>query len=219
MNFEENFRAHGQFDISALRKCVEVQSEDIWTEDQYRQNKFAAHADTATIPLIFDKDFRHIGATRLPRYEQFAAPLQPLVAHISEHFDWQGWVVRCILAKLRRGGRIPLHSDGGFSLMHAHRFHIPVITNHQALFTVGDETIHMRSGEIWEINNRKKHGVVNEGSADRVHLILDWAEPLTYAQWLTYVADQMQRKPKYQLPLTRRIKARLSASWRRLHGA
>ena len=40
------------------------------------------------------------------------------------------------------------------------------------LFTVGDETIHMPEGHVYEINNRREHLVQNKGSEDRVHLIL-----------------------------------------------
>ena len=55
------------------------------------------------------------------------------------------------------------------------RFHIPVITNDDCIFTVGDESKNLKVGELWEINNDKFiHSVYNGGEADRVPIILDW---------------------------------------------
>jgi len=39
---------------------------------------------------------------------------------------------------------------------------------------VGDTEVHMKPGELWEINNRREHGVVNGGGEDRIHLIVDY---------------------------------------------
>jgi aspartyl/asparaginyl beta-hydroxylase (cupin superfamily) len=55
------------------------------------------------------------------------------------------------------------------------RFHIPVITNNDCIFTVGDESKNLKVGELWEINNDKFiHSVYNGGETDRVHIIMDW---------------------------------------------
>jgi tetratricopeptide (TPR) repeat protein len=79
-----------------------------------------------------------------------------------------------ILAKLLAGGSIPKHTDSGYSLLNCHRVHIPLITNNDVTFSVGDEQINMQAGEFWEINNSVTHGVENKGGEDRVHLIVDW---------------------------------------------
>ena len=48
-------------------------------------------------------------------------------------------------------------------------------TNEECFFTVGDDKRNLKLGEIWEINNDKKtHGVSNNGDEDRIHLIVDW---------------------------------------------
>lgn len=194
MNFDGNIRDYGEFDMEALRACVARQPESAWREDPFRQEKFHTHTETETMYLIFDEDFRHTNPTRLPRYEEFSSALQPLIETISRRFDDVGWVVRCLLTRLQAGGQIALHSDRGFSLTRAHRFHIPVITNEGVRFTVGDETARMKPGEIWEINNTRRHGVVNLGAEPRVHLILDWAMPLTHADVQAYAKDRQERR-------------------------
>ena len=62
-------------------------------------------------------------------------------------------------------------------MTHSHRIHLSIITNDEVWFTVGNETIHMREGELYEINNRRMHSVKNAGSEDRVHLIMDYVLP------------------------------------------
>lgn len=194
MEFDGNFRRHGRIDVSALCLCVARQPEDAWRMDPFRQQRFAVHSDTETLYLVYDRDFRHANPTKLPLFEQFAAALQPVIDIVSAQCGDDGWIVRCIIAKLRGGGQIDPHTDRGFSLTHARRFHIPLVTNPDVHFSVGDETTVMKLGEVWEINNLRRHGVVNLGTEDRVHLILDWAQPLTEADVLRRVAEQHRRK-------------------------
>lgn len=192
MEFDGNFRHYGQLDVAALRACLAQQSEQAWFADRSRQKRFAVHSDTETLHLIYDEDFRHANPTILPAFACFAAALQPVMELISGQGDG-GWVVRCILTRLPGGCGILRHRDSGLSLSHARRFHIPIVTNPDVEFSVGDETIRMAPGEIWEINNLRPHGVDNRGVEDRVHLILDWALPLTQSDVLRHVAAQRRR--------------------------
>jgi hypothetical protein len=201
MRFEGNFRRMGQIDVSALQACVTRQTEEDWTAESSRQAKFEVHRQTHTIFLLFDQDFRHVEPTWLPKGKEFADALKPLMVSISAHFGYQGWAVRCIVTRLRAGARIGVHADSGFSLNHAHRCHLPIFTNDQVAFSVGDDTINMKVGEVWEINNQRRHAVSNQGPEDRVHLILDWAEPMTHAQIRAYRADRQEHFRKVQLGL------------------
>ena len=194
MKFDGNFRRYGQLDESALRLCVEQQSEDAWRADQFRQEKFAVHKDTETLYLIYDQDFRHANPTKLALFDKFSAALQPFFDKISEPLGSNGWVARCIIARLCGGGRVNLHQDHGFSLERARRFHIPIMTNRDVHFIVGEETVHMKPGEIWEINNARRHGVVNFGVTPRMHLILDWAQPVTRDDLQGYLEDQIRQR-------------------------
>jgi hypothetical protein len=195
MKFDGNFRQYGRLDAAVLRSCVERQSPQAWRANPFRQEKFAVHADTETLYLLYDEDFRHANATRLPLFEEFSIALQPFIDRISERLGPDDWLVRCILTKLRGGGRIPAHEDFGFSLAHSHRFHVPVVTNPDVGFTVGDETIRMQAGEIWEINNMRRHATANAGAEPRVHLIMDWARPLTPAALLEHLHERRRPRP------------------------
>ena len=80
--------------------------------------------------------------------------------------------------KLFKKTEIPTHVDwANETLKVARRIHIPIITNPDCIFIVGDDSINLKEGEIWEVNNdKKKHSVHNNGDEDRVHLLIDWME-------------------------------------------
>lgn len=175
MDFDGNFRAHGRVDVEALRDAVLAETEEAWTQDSYRQQSFSIHAATQTIPLLFDRDFRHARPTRAARYAELEPLIAPILDFIATRFDRRGFVVRCLLIQLRPGGRIAPHIDAGDSLTRSHRIHVPIVTNPRVVFVVGDEPKAMRAGEVWEINNKRPHAVRNLGSTPRVHLVCDWA--------------------------------------------
>lgn len=189
MNFDGNFSKIGDADVSILKDLVYQLTAEHWCGDQTRQNRYEAHRDTESIGLVYDEDFRHIDPTELPPMQLFAPALRLILAKTANHFESQpaatnllgqpirGYFVRANLVRLKSGGEISSHQDMNFSLAHSHRVHVPVITNANVLFTVGDATANLQEGEIVEINNRRMHSVRNDGSSDRVHLILDWVTP------------------------------------------
>jgi tetratricopeptide (TPR) repeat protein len=100
--------------------------------------------------------------------------LKPIIAHIAEFYQDNGFVASLIFAKLLPGGKIPRHADGGYSLMKVHRIHIPIVTNAENIFFVNGEEKNMKVGEVWEINNALVHMVENRSDQERIHLIIDW---------------------------------------------
>jgi hypothetical protein len=80
-------------------------------------------------------------------------------------------------------GEIERHADitdpdAGAALGNLMRMHVPLQTNIGVAFTSWNrfgnpKTTHMGAGEIWYLDTRKPHRVINEGSTDRVHLVLD----------------------------------------------
>lgn len=85
-----------------------------------------------------------------------------------------GYFTHIMFLRLPGRKHIDVHVDSGEKFSVNHRIHIPVITNPKVLFTVGGETIHMRAGEIIEIENTRPHGVNNFSDEARIHLLVDW---------------------------------------------
>jgi len=189
MNFPGNFKKIADTNIEMLASLVRQLTPEHWSGADTRQKRYEVHQDTQAIPLVFDEDFRHTNPTRLPPLELFAPAYHEVLAIIADFYEapaeeaalWKsfgnGYFIRTQLVSLRPGGSIIPHQDKNFSLAHSHRVHVPVITNDQVLFKVGNETINMQEGEIIEINNRRMHSVENHGEESRVHLILDWVNP------------------------------------------
>jgi hypothetical protein len=174
--FAGNFRMLGQVDVSAIKEKTQMLTEEDWAADEWRQKRFDTHADTQTVQLIFDADFRHEAATPREKYFElgFDSLLEPVIDTVRDYFTGDGYVVRAILVRLKARGTIPQHIDTGYSLMNCRRIHIPVISTARVEFTVGGEQRVMNQGELWEVNNAREHSVVNKGDESRVHLILDW---------------------------------------------
>lgn len=189
MNFAGNFTLLGHVDVTGLRQQVLALLEEEWSSCVLRQNRYDVHRDTETIPLVFDSDFRHSHPTRLPALERFQEAIYPALTLVAAHYENSaqgkaltatfgvGYFIRATLVRLKAGGAIEPHQDNNFSLTHSHRVHLPVLTNDQVLFTVGRETLALPAGQLYEINNRRKHAVTNGSNEDRVHLILDFVLP------------------------------------------
>ena len=189
MNFSGNFKEIGRIDTAELKSLVLGLSEEQWENLSIRQQRYEVHKHTQTIGLVYDPDFRHSHPTRLPPLKLFEDALKPALWMIADHFEQSepgrelvkenglGYFIRATLVRLKAGSGIAAHRDMNFSLTHSHRLHLPLITNDEVLFTVGNETRNLEEGRIYEINNRRVHSVANNGSEDRVHLILDFVLP------------------------------------------
>jgi len=189
MNFAGNFKHIGDIDIAEFRDLVVQLTAEQWNQFSLRQERYDVHRDTQTIGLVYDLDFRHSHPTRLPTLEMFEDALLPTLKMAAAHYEETtagkefiqlfglGYFVRATLVLLKAGCSIAEHQDCNFSLTHSHRIHLPIVTNDDVQFHVGSETIGLREGELYEINNRRTHSVDNNGPDDRVHLILDYVMP------------------------------------------
>jgi quercetin dioxygenase-like cupin family protein len=50
----------------------------------------------------------------------------------------------------------------------------------EIFFQIGDEINNLKTNTLWEINNQKPHGVWNDSTQDRIHMIVDWIEEKDY---------------------------------------
>lgn len=171
---ERNFlRLNDHFDVTAIRNKLEQIPAGKWLESE-RERLFDVHRDTQALLMVHFEDYQYEKPDYRELYVELRDVLQPVVDYVANYYRNNGFIVRLILAKLVAGGRIPRHTDAGYSLLHCHRVHLPIITNNDVVFHVGGEEINMRAGELWEINNGTVHAVENRGTEDRIHLIVDW---------------------------------------------
>jgi hypothetical protein len=189
MNFDGDFKKIGMYEVSDIQERVKSFTEEQWLKESWRRKKFQVHRDTQSIYLIMDEDGRHTNPTEHPALAENQDILQPLLDYVRRQFgqtidspelnenDSPGYFVRMLFVKLLPGGSIPLHHDTGRSMRTSHRIHLPLVTNDGVEFTVGDKTRYLLPGELWEINNRHRHTVTNNGTEGRVHMIMDFVLP------------------------------------------
>jgi hypothetical protein len=178
MEHKDTFLFHGRIDVNPIIDIIKNNNLD-WNEFLDRQIRYIVHSNTKTIPIIFDKNFTFdsfkIYLTNL--YSLFEHEILKLENIIRENTNENGKIMRAILVNLPSAKSIPPHVDTGKTLLNCRRIHVPIQTNENCFFTVGDDKRNLKLGEIWEINNDKKiHSVDNFGKTDRVHLIVDWVE-------------------------------------------
>lgn len=194
---EDNFlRLNDTIDTAAIREKVAQIPAERWAESD-RRKIFNVHRNTQSLSLVHFEDYKYDKPEYRDLYSELEDEIGPVVDYIARYYRNNGFIVRAMLAKLAAGGEIPKHKDAGFSLMNCHRVHLPLVTNDKVDFFVGGETIHMRPGELWEIDNGSDHAVANNGGEDRIHLIVDWMPNLrnqTEEEVLT--ADELEGEDK-----------------------
>ena len=164
---------HDSFDVGSIKEKIERIPQAKWLESG-REQRYEVHSDTHTLFCIHSKGPKYTEPEIYEAYHELQDELRPLVNHIAAFYQDNGFVASLIFAKLLAGGKIPRHADRGYSLLQAHRVHVPIVTNDRIIFFINGEEKIMQVGEVWEINNKLVHMVENQSDEDRIHLIVDW---------------------------------------------
>jgi hypothetical protein len=179
METNETFKFYGNYDVSNFKKIIVDNNLD-WTEFTVRQKSCYDMTNTQTIPIVFDSKIftTNFNPVYTKNYTFFENELNNISDIIKRSTNGEGFLLKALLVKLFKKTEIPTHIDwANETLKVARRIHIPIITNPDCIFIVGDDSINLKEGEIWEVNNdKKKHSVHNNGDEDRVHLLIDWME-------------------------------------------
>lgn len=80
---------------------------------------------------------------------------------------------RVMINRIRSGGRIFPHADTPAHAQYYSRYHFVLQSTPGCIFRCGNETIQMQAGECWYFNNQLEHEAQNNGSQDRIHMIVD----------------------------------------------
>jgi|LakMenE01Jun11ns_1017448.scaffolds.fasta_scaffold9835295_3 hypothetical protein len=167
---------HKNYDITFLKAMVLQLPEELWFSDTERQKAYIVHRQTQSIintdVSIFYKSndpFEPKESNILPHY--LKEYTNEIIKDLERTFD--GKVGKSSYVRLNAGCFIPEHSDNFEYLRMVHRFHIPIVTNPDVLFKVGEESVNMKEGECYEIDVSLLHSVWNNGDTPRVHLIVD----------------------------------------------
>jgi hypothetical protein len=181
MNIKEAQRYLGEVDIRALRKAVLNQERAAWAEQMIRQQEYEVHRDTESIVLLFcDEAWPDGEIYQEPGWDRLSDVAMPLIDHIiNTYYAPGGTLLRAIVARLKAGGRINPHVDSLKSFHMGHRIHVPITTNVAVRFMIEGRPYQFETGKAYELNNQKKHSVMNMGKEDRITFIFDYVPPAT----------------------------------------
>ena len=161
--------------IAPLLNQVLALPESTWDEDPFRQQAFAVHVHTRSIRFMWTAldSWPHVQAQQQPRFAEFAPNLAPIVTAAVHHLGRPLTVMNAMLARLDPGQHILAHRDVSPFFGLCHRMHVPVLTNPDVVFSVDHVNHYLKAGQLYEIDNRRLHAVVNHGQSPRIHLIFD----------------------------------------------
>ena len=54
---------------------------------------------------------------------------------------------------------------------------MPITTNSRVRFIIDGRPYRLQVGQAYEVNNQKRHSVINKGSEDRITFIFDYVPP------------------------------------------
>jgi aspartyl/asparaginyl beta-hydroxylase (cupin superfamily) len=169
-----NFIHHKDYDVSEIKKIINGFNEE-YSLEKSRQYSIKQLRETST---FFMKKYNlswKVGDDYDEKKEDENSELWSLVNVIVKDLEdiHQGKVGQVVVANLPAKKDIYAHFDPGDYLGVARRNHIPIITNKDVIFDVAEDSVNMKEGECWEINNNKIHRVANNSEMDRIHLTID----------------------------------------------
>jgi hypothetical protein len=160
------------FDVRATQEELRAFRSDEW-EPHF--NKDYYEGDWSGVALRAAAN-AHVALYPDPTVEQFvdtdALTKCPSVRSILERFVCETESVRFL--RLGSGAVIREHRDYRLSIEDGvARVHIPVKTNPEVDFFLDGQRVEMAEGEAWYLNFNLKHSVRNNGSNERIHLVID----------------------------------------------
>lgn len=165
-----NFKYINSYDVLEISKIVDINQEE-WFEEVPENGVYSKYYAVFESSIYWKPEKEPFTVTKESDNDQLIFLLDPIIKDLEKMHD--GVHGEVLITKLRAGSKIASHIDNGSYLAKIRRHHIPLITSDEVSFLVGSESVNMKLGECWEINNNRPHSVYNKSKLDRVHLIID----------------------------------------------
>ena len=180
MDIDQPIKALGEIDVSSLIESVLALADEDWRAQQIRQNEYEVHRQTQSVVLVFTDGagWPDIKVSKELGWDTLAETAVPIMHEIiARHYPPGGTIIRAMAARLPAGNIIKPHVDRHPSFHAGHRIHLPLTTNARVRFMIDGRPFSLQVGEAYEINNQKKHSVMNKGATDRITFIFDYLPP------------------------------------------
>jgi hypothetical protein len=211
-NLAENFPM--KFDVDKLRKEYDQIKNENWLGhyDPTLSREWKAILLVSLDGKAVDEESQR-GSFEMDRMKRTDIVRKlPYFEEILDNFKCPHGRIRIL--KLSPGAGINLHRDirheAANLALGKVRLHIPIYTNDDVTFFVDGEKIKMLPGNLYYVNFSKKHYVRNDGTEDRIHLVLD----LDVNDWLMYFFPKLSMFEKIEHVVARTV---LPIHWKLLY--
>ena len=75
--------------------------------------------------------------------------------------------------RLSGNAEVSPHVDTNYYWRERMRVHVPIVTQPSVRFICGEAELNMKPGECWIFDTWRRHRVINEADASRIHLVVD----------------------------------------------
>lgn len=153
-----------------------------WNIITGRQEVFGPHRETQSIflrsvpdPAAKENYDMNFGPGFMIDHEikpHYDLAFNPILDELKKIIPVEEWAATII--KLPAGKTVKKHKDVYPTPPNLHRIHLPLVTNSQVYFYCGLSRINMKVNTFYEVFNLTyPHWVENNGSTDRIHLVID----------------------------------------------
>lgn len=156
---------------------------ELWNADTFRtQYPGTPHREVDDILLRFSDPAKCNTVSTVigdgkPVWHPAAAklPWRPIVLDLMRRVEAYQ-LDRLLITRLAPGGRIMPHADDQGEYVNdpsRERYHVVIQGLPGSLYTNGDETVTMRTGEVWLFDPLLVHSIQNNSEDDRIHMLVD----------------------------------------------
>lgn len=167
-------------DVGPLMATLAAHPE-LWGQHPWRQFEGSPHAEVEDILLRFQAVGQSPNAMAAAQSDPITVPYGGWMAIPQARLICLGLMRgvegvqlgRVMITRLAPGKSITPHTDAGIYAAMFQRYHLALQAGPGNVTFSGQEQITMAPGQVWWINNRESHGVVNNSEVDRLVMITD----------------------------------------------
>lgn len=170
MLIDSDLKIIGNIELSLIQDALKIAKFVNWGDSKFNRREFSlVQGRLCTLPYPIRNEEQQVYSSE---QEQLIQSVNPIIEEVSKYFP-NLVKVRGEIVNLYPGKQLTLHQDIYWFHKHSRRIHIPLCTNDNCRQIFEDREYHLEVGKVYEINNRILHSAYNQGSEDRVHIILD----------------------------------------------
>jgi hypothetical protein len=178
MKLDVDYKKVGKVPIKLINNVLDAIVEEDWFADDYR-NKVGNMSNVNSIAIFHTPlcasarcDMLPIRSIRKEKlYSKYFPLVEPILDELRKHYEFRQF--SCFIARLKPHGEIGKHIDKGSFLELCHRVHVPLKTNPLVKYCIEDKEYYWEAGNIYEFDNTRMHGVINDSEEYRLHLVVN----------------------------------------------